>query len=231
MTTLELIPTEVTLATASGEPVLAITDDGALVARSFTSAADGSERVEVYDVRTGERVIPDVELPSGVGSFTALAFTPDGRTLSFGDDTGKIGNVDLSSGSVEREVFQGAAGSVLSLGYTADGEHLLGVLGSTSAVLWDTSSRSIVGIPITGPPSAFDISIRDSSFLWAISDLAMRHLVVSVDGGMRQWNIDFESWPDIACERAGRNLTRDEWDQYMPADDAYHQTCPQFAAA
>ena len=74
-------------------------------------------------------------------------------------------------------------------------------------------------------------SDRTRRFVWAISDQALHHLVVSVDGGMRQWNMDFATWPDIACERAGRNLTRAEWDQYMPADDAYHQTCPQFPSA
>ena len=44
---------------------------------------------------------------------------------------------------------------------------------------------------------------------------------------MRQWNFRFETWPDIACERAGRNLTRAEWDAYLPSDEAYHVTCPQ----
>ncbi len=30
------------------------------------------------------------------------------------------------------------------------------------------------------------------------------------------WNMDFDAWPDIACQAAGSNLTRAEWEQWGP---------------
>ena len=42
------------------------------------------------------------------------------------------------------------------------------------------------------------------------------------------WDLDPRSWAKIACTAAGRNLTRDEWNIYMPVDAAYRATCPQF---
>ena len=42
------------------------------------------------------------------------------------------------------------------------------------------------------------------------------------------WNFDTDAWPDIACETAGRNLTRDEWTQFGPRTIEYRATCSQY---
>jgi hypothetical protein len=41
------------------------------------------------------------------------------------------------------------------------------------------------------------------------------------------WNLDVESWIELACQRAGRNLTAAEWKQYFP-DGPYRATCSQW---
>ena len=42
------------------------------------------------------------------------------------------------------------------------------------------------------------------------------------------WNYDTDTWADIACEMAGRNLTQEEWDQLGPRTIERRATCPQF---
>ncbi len=42
------------------------------------------------------------------------------------------------------------------------------------------------------------------------------------------WNYDIESWPELACEIAGRNMTQREWNEFGPRDTEYRVTCPQF---
>ena len=42
------------------------------------------------------------------------------------------------------------------------------------------------------------------------------------------WNYDTDSWAEIACEFAGRNMTREEWDQFGPRTIEYRATCSQF---
>ena len=91
-------------------------------------------------------------MPTGADTVTALAFTPDGRMLSFGDGTGQIGKIDLSDGSVEADVYRGATGPCCTWVTPPTANTCSDVLGSTSAVWWDTSSRATVGTPITGTP-------------------------------------------------------------------------------
>ena len=48
---------------------------------------------------------------------------------------------------------------------------------------------------------------------------------------MQIWDLDVDSWGGLACLAAGRNLTRDEWDEVGPRDEGYHATCPQWPAS
>ena len=48
---------------------------------------------------------------------------------------------------------------------------------------------------------------------------------VSDDHTMMLWDVAFESWQAHACHIAGRNLTLEEWQQYLGAQP-YHLTCP-----
>ena len=42
------------------------------------------------------------------------------------------------------------------------------------------------------------------------------------------WNLDPTKWSQAACDVAGRNLTRPEWDTYIGKLEPYHAICPQF---
>jgi WD40 repeat protein len=55
-------------------------------------------------------------------------------------------------------------------------------------------------------------------------------LLVQSDDQVSVWNYDRTSWPAIACTLAGRNLTREEWEEWGPRTIEYRPTCPQFAA-
>jgi hypothetical protein len=45
------------------------------------------------------------------------------------------------------------------------------------------------------------------------------------DGTARLWNLRLDELVDLACRTVGRNLTREEWQQYM-GNQPYQKTCP-----
>ena len=53
----------------------------------------------------------------------------------------------------------------------------------------------------------------------------------SKDSNVFLWDVDFDSWKDRACNIANRNLTREEWRQYLGDDEPYRNTCPKLPAA
>jgi WD40 repeat protein len=47
----------------------------------------------------------------------------------------------------------------------------------------------------------------------------------SLDGSIRFWDVDPESWREKACSIANRNLRVEEWEQFL-GDLDYRATCP-----
>jgi WD40 repeat protein/DNA-binding SARP family transcriptional activator len=99
-----------------------------------------------------------------------------------------------------------------------DGSQFAALAGDAIA-LFDgvTGARqATIALPAV-PPEAQLTYLPDSSGL----------LVAGVDG--TTWTVDtrLSSWVDRACAIAGRNLTRDEWQDVYP-DRPYEATCPQW---
>ena len=108
--------------------------------------------------------------------------------------------------------------------FAKDGR-LLAISQDGTIWMFDATSRQPLGPPIVWATRPDDYSYQGGYLpSW---DLAVNHLVITDPNGLRVWNIDPATWPASACERAGRNLTRDEWARYMPADEPYRSTCPQ----
>jgi hypothetical protein len=46
-----------------------------------------------------------------------------------------------------------------------------------------------------------------------------------------EWDLDVDTWEAIACHAAGRNLTRDEWAEFLGDDTPYRATCAEWPPA
>jgi DNA-binding SARP family transcriptional activator/WD40 repeat protein len=84
--------------------------------------------------------------------------------------------------------------------------------------LWDVTSRRSVGPAYNAAPG---VRLR---FLPA----EPRRLLTSEPGRVLLWNLDETSWPALACQAAGRNLSPAEWRDVGPRDTQYARTCSQW---
>jgi hypothetical protein len=107
-----------------------------------------------------------------------------------------------------------------ALGYAKlDEPHLrLAATGSEVVKVFDLASARQLGrdLPFGGGANRVEFS----------ADGAM--LSVPTTDRVTLWNFDTDTWADIACEMAGRNLTRDEWEQLGPRTIEYRASCDQF---
>jgi hypothetical protein len=88
---------------------------------------------------------------------------------------------------------------------------MLATSGPGSAELWDAASEKQLGTLSTGGAqfkpafAAFDPTGSTST------------LVTAVTGGpVLLWAVDPTSWPRRACALAGRRLTKQEWQDFLP---------------
>jgi WD40 repeat protein len=57
-------------------------------------------------------------------------------------------------------------------------------------------------------------------------------VTAGADGTARRWNLHLDELKRLACEKAGRNLTREEWKTYI-FSEPYQETepCPELPKA
>ena len=150
-------------------------------------------------------------------AFTA-AFTPDGRILASGGGEGKIRFWDTETGKPLSSLLDGHGAPVQSSAFSPDGRMLATVANDGNTILWDVRARKRLGSPLSGPSSPMSVTFAPGG----------RHLFAAygLDGQVLQWDVDPASWRERACSIAGRNLTQDEWERFLP-DRPYRRTCEQ----
>jgi len=82
-----------------------------------------------------------------------------------------------------------------------------------------SATTRTIGLPSGEPVPAGAQFIGDSH------DVA----IASYDGRVYRWETDVERALDFACQMAGRTLTEEEWEEFVPAQP-YQDVCPEQSA-
>jgi WD40 repeat protein len=146
---------------------------------------------------------------------SSSVFLPDSHVAALTDwDTGIVRFVDVNSRTEVSPPFTTVTGTSFPA-ISSDGA-VLAVGGTGAAVrLFDVEARTPIGDPF---PSS--LSITAGSFTPDGRSMAV------LDEPATLWDVDPASWREKACTVAGRNMTKLEWEQYMPPDEPYRATCP-----
>ncbi len=146
------------------------------------------------------------------------AASPDGSTFAVAGDSGDILTIDVSSGDEQRRSTSLGAG-VRWLDWSDDGELLVSGAEDGGVSLWDATTLELLGTVY--PPHQEDPVPAGAQFIGDSHDVA----IASYDGGIYRWETDLDRALDFACQMAGRDLTRKEWEEFLPAQP-YRYVCP-----
>ena len=148
----------------------------------------------------------------------ASVASPDGSTFAVAGESGDIVTIDVSSGEEQRRSTSlGAA--VRWLDWSADGELLVSGADDGGVSLWDATTLELLGTVY--PPHQGDPVPAGTQFIGDSHDVA----IASYDGGVYRWETDIDRAIAFACQMAGRDLTREEWEEFLPAQP-YRSVCP-----
>ncbi|WFE97517.1 trypsin-like peptidase domain-containing protein [Micromonospora sp. WMMD987] len=189
------------------------------------AAADGGKvgQVRIWDVGSGDRIAQGQIVGDGPGGFTTedarvLAISPTGDALLTGSfpqrDTARIwrrSDAELRDHRLPEQAAVNAAA------FSPDGRLFATGGEDRSVVFWATATAEPVADPLT--PHLRQVNAvafsPDGELLASAAD----------DGTVRLWATP-GTWVRQACELAGRNLSRVEWDRHLPGRP-YVRTCAE----
>jgi WD40 repeat protein len=201
---------------------LAVSADGRRLV-SVLGDAFGDDTILRWDL-AGTSQEPEVFLLRGLPASTDLALSPDARWLVqvHIDSSTTLWDLTAVNPTVP---YARQAGTALTwvLAISADSRWL--ALNSGGAVnLWDLSAPEpsdgamVLG---TADPIVKASTIKTIAFSPDAASLAAG----SEDGAVRAWLLQLDGLVDLACRTAGRNLSKDEWNQFF-SGEVYRATCP-----
>jgi len=202
------------LYTLSEAEMVALSPDGGFVAIADTHTFGFAGRVTVFEIATGTAL---VELGDHLKPIRALVFGPNGRHVAVVSEsnTGRVFEVDTG-----RELLQANhQDRVLAVALSCDGRYTATAGDDNTAKVFDMAS----GREVSRLNHAFGVRALafsdDGRYLTVASESPNTHDIVITRHILRPNDLVAE-----ACCRLARNLTLEEWHQYLP-DEPYRRTC------
>jgi WD40 repeat protein len=181
----------------------------------FEDSSDGaSERWRLVDVQTGA-VLREGDLRlRAYGS----AASPDGTRVAVTGNTGEVVTIDLGTGRQAR-ASTGSGAEVLRVAWSADGERLVTGAVDGGVSLWD--ARTLEALGTVYPPQRGEPLPATAAFVDDSHDVT----IAVHDGQVFHWATDPQRTVRQVCRMAGRDLSRGEWQEFLPTQP-YTRVCP-----
>jgi WD40 repeat protein len=153
-----------------------------------------------------------------VDSIWAMSFSPDGRLLAGGGESGKVHVIDTGTWQPREAAAAVRDAPTVQLEWLRDSRTVVSAGADGTVVLVDTERALARTTPL--PASIHD----EEGFAHLVPDPRDELVVFNDQSVGLQYPLDPADWLRAACGIVGRDLTRDEWARYLPGRE-YRPTC------
>jgi WD40 repeat protein len=178
-----------------------------------TASWDGSAKI--WDLQNSQSEPIKTINFDPVGRVFHVKFSADGKWLAAGSWNYQVQLQDMTKLSQEPFKLVGHKGRVFGVQFSPDSQWLATAAEDNTIRLWNPSEPQAAPVILQGHNSA----------VGPLAFSADGHWLLSGSTDARLWRVNGEDLSAVACRTAGRNLTTEEWQRYLPGKP-YHQTCP-----
>jgi WD40 repeat protein len=153
-----------------------------------------------------------------VGRVGSVTFSPDGHWLAAGSWNNQAQVQDMTQLTQAPYKLLGHQGRVFDVRFSPDGQWLATSGEDHRIRLWNPKELQAAPIILRGHEAVVHFLSFSADSRWLLSG--------GTEGNdARLWRVSGEDLITIACRTAGRNLTPEEWQQFLPGQP-YRPTCP-----
>ncbi|MET0825824.1 MAG: WD40 repeat domain-containing protein, partial [Acidimicrobiales bacterium] len=177
----------------------------------------------------GEHGQLGLPLESVDAPFLAVAFSPDSSRLVTGTTSGVVQQWSATTHQPLGPALEGHTGPVGGVAYSPDGTTLVATtVGFSRSRLWQAETGSAIGEELIGARTpvtytGFELTHYQGSRP-AFTPDGRSVATPAYDGTVAVWDLDPGHWLEAACGLVGRDLSPEEWDQYM-GELPHRSTC------
>ncbi len=158
-------------------------------------------------------------------SLSAVTFAPDGQQIVVGD---RAGQLHLITAGIVSRTLPGHSSQIEDIKFNHAGTFMASASKDYSVRLWNFKQ-------LTQPP----ILMSDHDWVWSVAFTpddsqmmvginSVRQKATGVDETIHAYPTNFEVMTNILCEKAGRNMSQEEWNTYVKEDLDYEKTCANY---
>ncbi|GKS68512.1 hypothetical protein W03_05160 [Nitrosomonas sp. PY1] len=170
--------------------------------------------LRLWNAATGQSI--GEPLTGHEGRVSSVAFSPDGTRIVSGSQDRTLRLWDAATGQSIGEPLTGHEGGVFSITFSPDGTRIVSGSQDKTLRLWDAATGKSIGEPLTGHEGGV--------FSIAFSPNGTRIVSGSQDKTLRLWEV-FEGWANSLCKKLDRNMSHEEWQDWVSVDIAYKEQC------
>jgi WD40 repeat protein len=190
-----------------------------------TTSDDGTPRV--WNIESGEELIA---LTPHTSPVRCVAWSPDGTHIVTASDDGTARVWDVKDGT-ELVILEGHTDWIWHTAWSPDGTHIVTASDDGTARVWDKSGAEVAILP----DSTYAAWSPDGTRIATI--VRDMHEPQDDPYGIRGFPLSgntvrvydyalIEDLPEAICQFAVRNMSENEWQQYIGKDRPYRETCP-----
>jgi WD40 repeat protein len=177
----------------------------------------------IWDVDSGKSLNPP--LLGHENRISSVKFSPDGIILASGDCDGCIILWSVQDHQSLAQNLKEDINEISNLAFSPDCRYLASIVGD-NLQLWDVKTRSLLNRHRRPPLKKLERWFIESKGLSFSPNSKI--IAAGIQGNIILYNTDIDLLMKNACKSAGRNMTREEWKEYM-GDRPYRLTCPEFS--
>jgi WD40 repeat protein len=175
--------------------------------------------LQFWDTKTGREI--GQPFKGHAQPIVSVAISSDGRHIVSGSVDKTLRLWDSETYKTIGEPLQGHDQTVWGVAFSPDGQYIASGSWDKTLRLWDTKTGHQIGKPLKGHGGP----------VWGIAfSPDGKHIASgSSDETLRIWPV-LEGWADELCNKLGRNMTLEEWRDWIAPDIDYATQCPAFSA-